>query len=72
MENFNKENYELRCIVVTNDEPGNYWVGSDIREWTVLRETDTGIELVRNDESTFVVLNKHWVVKTLYVRKESN
>lgn len=72
MENFNKEDYKLKCIIITDDCPGNYWIGSDPREWTVIKETDTEIELFRNDESVFVVLNKHWVIKTIYVRKKQN
>lgn len=72
MKDFNKEDYELAEIVVCEDTPGNYWIGSDIHRWTVLKETDTKIELFKNDSSQFIVLNKYYVVKTVYVRKESN
>lgn len=72
MKNFNKEDYELATIIVCENTPGNYWIGSDIHRWTVLKETDTEIELFKNDSSQFIVLNKRYVVRTVYVRKLSD
>lgn len=69
MENFNRENFELYNIIVSDDI---FYCGDQSDEYSVVKETDNEIELVRNSGSHFVILNKRWVLRTNYVRKKSN
>lgn len=69
MENFNKENFELYNIIVSDDI---FYCGNHPDEYSVVKETANEIELVKNDGSYFIVLNKHWVLRTNYVRKKQD
>lgn len=70
MENFCRENFELYSIVVSDDI--SYYCGNHPDEYSVVKETANEIELVKNDGSYFIVLNKHWVLRTNYVRKKQD
>lgn len=70
MKNFCRENFELYNIVVSDDIV--YYCGNHPDKYSVVRETANEIELVKNDGSHFVVLNKHWVFRTNYVRKKQD
>lgn len=70
MENFCREDFELYNIVVSDDI--FYCCGNHPDEYSVVKETANEIELVKNDGSHFVVLNKRWVLRTNYVRKKQD
>lgn len=70
MKDFCRENFELYNVAVSDNM--SYCCGNHPDEYSVVKETANEIELVKNDGSHFVVLNKRWVLRTNYVRKKQD
>ena len=70
MDTFNKEDYKVYSIeMIDKTIPiDENWEEA----WQVIDETDNKITVLKNDLTQYLVLNKKYVLRVLYIRKKSD